>query len=107
MDQLVNTGDPEAARQLYRRIATLDLQARKMKFLFKKWLVSRGWRLAGYHHVPSAGFRERAREGGRGGGGALIYLRKSLCNKSVSSKLQTETNANLSEANKTADVSGR
>ena len=23
-----------------RRIATLDLQARKMKFLFKKWLVS-------------------------------------------------------------------
>ena len=27
---------------LVRRIATLDLQARKMKFLFKKWLVRNG-----------------------------------------------------------------
>jgi hypothetical protein len=89
----------------YRRIATLDLQARKMKFLFKKWLVSQGWRLAGYHHIPSAGFRVRARDGGRGGRGALVYFHlrsKSLCNKSVSSTLQTETNAwfdNLSKAN--------
>merc|ERR1712183_579063 len=38
VDQLVKTGDTDAARALYRRIATLDLQARKMKFLFKKWL---------------------------------------------------------------------
>merc|ERR1719348_871359 len=37
-DQLVKAGDGEAARLLYRRIATLSLQARKMKALFKKWL---------------------------------------------------------------------
>jgi len=38
VDQLVKTGDIEAARTLYRRISTLNLQAKKMKFLFKKWL---------------------------------------------------------------------
>lgn len=38
VDQLVKTGDNEAARALYRRISTLGLQAKRMKFLFKKWL---------------------------------------------------------------------
>merc|ERR1712025_43044 len=38
VDQLVKSGDIDAARALYRRIATLSLQARKMKALFKKWL---------------------------------------------------------------------
>ena len=37
-DQLVKTGDLEAARALFKRMATLELQAKKMKFLFKKWL---------------------------------------------------------------------
>merc|ERR1712228_1129194 len=37
-DQLIKTGDLDAARALFRRMATLDLQAKKMKFLFKKWL---------------------------------------------------------------------
>jgi len=37
-DQLVKTGDLDAARALFRRMATLDLQAKRMKFLFKKWL---------------------------------------------------------------------
>ena len=38
------TGNLRLSNHFYllldRRIATLDLQARKMKFLFKKWLVS-------------------------------------------------------------------
>jgi len=38
VDQLVKTGDTDAARALYKRMSTLDLQARRMKFLFKKWL---------------------------------------------------------------------
>jgi len=38
VDQLVKTGDIDAARALFRRMATLDLQAKRMKFLFKKWL---------------------------------------------------------------------
>jgi len=37
-DQLVKTGDLDAARALFKRMATLDLQAKRMKFLFKKWL---------------------------------------------------------------------
>ena len=37
-DQLVKTGDLEAARALFKRMSTLELQAKKMKFLFKKWL---------------------------------------------------------------------
>ena len=37
-DQLVKTGDLDSARALFQRMATLDLQAKKMKFLFKKWL---------------------------------------------------------------------
>merc|ERR1719436_955745 len=37
-DQLVKIGDRESARALFRRMATLNLQAKKMKFLFKKWL---------------------------------------------------------------------
>jgi len=37
-DQLVKTGDIDAARALFKRMATLGLQAKKMKFLFKKWL---------------------------------------------------------------------
>ena len=37
-DQLVKIGDLESSRALFRRMATLDLQAKKMKFLFKKWL---------------------------------------------------------------------
>jgi len=36
-DQLVKTGELEAGRALFRRMSTLDLQAKKMKFLFKKW----------------------------------------------------------------------
>ena len=36
-DQLVKTGDLDAARALFQRMSTLDLQAKKMKFLFKKW----------------------------------------------------------------------
>lgn len=38
VDQLVKTGDHDAARALYRRISTLGLQAKRMKFLLKKWL---------------------------------------------------------------------
>ena len=37
-DQLTKTGDLDSARALFRRMATLNLQAKKMKFLFKKWL---------------------------------------------------------------------
>jgi len=37
-DQLVKAGEVEATRAVYRRVATLGLQAKKMKFLFKKWL---------------------------------------------------------------------
>jgi len=42
VDQLVKTGDNDAARALYRRISTLGLQAKRMKFLFKKWLDFEG-----------------------------------------------------------------
>ena len=37
-DQLVKIGDLDSARALFKRMSTLDLQAKKMKFLFKKWL---------------------------------------------------------------------
>merc|ERR1712098_736986 len=37
-DQLTRIGDVAAARALYQRIATLGLQAKKMKTLFGKWL---------------------------------------------------------------------
>ena len=36
-DQLVKTGDLDSARALFRRMSTLNLQAKKMKFLLKKW----------------------------------------------------------------------
>ena len=38
IDQLVKISDLDSARALFQRMATLDLQAKKMKFLFKKWL---------------------------------------------------------------------
>ena len=37
-DQLIKTGDYDSARALFRRMSTLELQPKKMKFMLKKWL---------------------------------------------------------------------